>query len=93
MFAPSRLIFGNVKDNILSTRNAVEVSYGELEASDQPARVLHYHDEGDEGRVATTELHLLGRDLYIITAQPAEGEDKPSVMRRFLESVKLLGRD
>jgi hypothetical protein len=93
MFAPSRLIFSKAKDNILSTRNAVELSYGNLETSEQPARVLRYHDEGDESRVATTELYLLGRDLYLITAQPANGEDKPTVMRRFLESVKLLARD
>ena len=91
--APASLILDLTKDEVLTSRGAEALSFEEIPSEQGDARLLRYRKhEADPGE-AKTSLHLIGRDLYLITAEAGRDEADRSMVRRFFESFRLRASD
>jgi hypothetical protein len=93
MLATAGLILDKTKEGILTDREADEVSYEEGTSSEYPMRVLGYRSRDGRSPVELTHIYLVGRDIYLITAESQESEESEAAARHFFESFELVERD
>lgn len=93
MLAPASLIIDRAKDGILSDREADEVSFERMSATEHPAGVLRYRTRQGSSAVEIAQIHLVGRNIYLVTAESGESEQERSVVERFMDSFRLLDGD
>jgi len=61
--------------------------------SSHPTRILRYRSRALEFESEEVHMHLVGRDLFLVTARSRAREADLSMMQRFLGSFRLLDRD
>lgn len=93
ILAPDSLILNRSKDGILSDREADEVSFEETESGEHPMGVLRYHTRDGSAAIEMAQIHLVGRNIYLVTAESGASEAERSVVRHFFDSFHLLEDD
>jgi hypothetical protein len=93
MLATAGLILDKTKEGILTDREADEISYEEETSSEHPMRVLHYRSRDGRSPVELTHIYLVGRDIYLITAETQESEESKAAAEHFFDSFQLVERD
>jgi hypothetical protein len=90
MIAPTRIVLDQTRRAILSNREAEQISYETPPDALHAQRILVYRSHETELVAEEVHLHLRGRNLYLVTAEAAAGDEDVERARRFLASFQLL---
>ena len=90
MFAPASLILDKTKDELMKGRQADEISYEKGPDTDHSMRIVIYRSRDGRSPVERSNLYLVGRILYVVTAESGESEEARDVARRFFDSFEIL---
>ena len=90
--APASLILSKTRDSILEGRDAEEISFEEIEGAAHPTRVLLLRSRDGRSPVERTVLTLVGRRLYMATAETGEDASALSRARHFFDAFEIQER-